>query len=279
MKYAGLIVFVTVSLFVQPVFPQQTLLLKQPSVSADKLAFVYAGDIWVANRDGSSPRRLTSSPAEENSPIFSPDGAQIAFKANFENNADAYVIPVSGGQPQRLTWHPGTDTPTGWTADGTAVTVVSARETDHGRSGQLYHASLDGGLPVKQMEARIYRGVYDAEGKRLAYIIHGSGYNGLFGGSAGWKGYRGGTTPAIQIMDIEKQTVITVPGAGVTNFNPLWLSGQLYFISDRENEIYNIYRYDPASEEITKISNETIWDVRAASGHGSTIVYEAGGHL
>lgn len=279
MKYASLIVFVAISLFVQPVFSQQTLLLKQPSISADKLAFVYAGDIWVANRDGSNPRRLTSSPAEENSPVFSPDGTQIAFKANFENNTDAYIIPASGGQPQRLTWHPGTDTPTGWTADGTAVTVVSARETDHGRSGQLYHASVDGGLPVKQMEARIYRGVYDAEDEKLAYIAHGSGYNGLFGGSAGWKGYRGGTTPAIQIMDLKKQTVITVPGEDATNFNPIWLSGQLYFISDRENEIYNIYRYDPASMAITKISNESVWDVRAASGHGSTIVYEAGGHL
>ncbi len=111
MKYASLIVFAVISLFVQPVFSQQTLLLKQPSISADKLAFVYAGDIWVANRDGSSPRRLTSSPAEENSPVFSPDGTQIAFKANYENNTDAYIIPASGGQPQRLTWHPGTDTP------------------------------------------------------------------------------------------------------------------------------------------------------------------------
>lgn len=279
MKYASLFVFVVVSLFVQPVFSQQTLLLKQPSVSAEKLAFVYAGDVWVANRDGSNPHRLTSSPAEESSPVFSPDGTQIAFRANYENNTDAYVIPVSGGQPQRLTWHPGPDTPMGWTADGSAVTIVSARETDHGRSGQLYHASIDGSLPVKQMEARIYRSAYDAEGKRLAYIAHGSGYNGLFGGSAGWKGYRGGTTPAIQIMDIEKQTVITVPGAGVTNFNPLWLDGQLYFISDRENEIYNIYRYDPNNMAITKVSNEAVWDVRAASGHGSKIVYEAGGQL
>ena len=279
MKYASFIVFAAVSLFVQPVFSQQTLLLKQPSISADRLAFVYAGDIWVANRDGSNPRRLTSSPAEENSPVFSPDGTRIAFKANYENNTDAYIIPASGGQPQRLTWHPGSDTPTGWTADGTAVTVISARETDHGRSGQLYHASVDGGLPVKQMEARIYRGVYDAEDKKLAYIAHGSGYNGLFGGSSGWKGYRGGTTPAIQIMDLKKQSVITIPGEDATNFNPIWLGGQLYFISDRENEIYNIYRYDPASKSITKISNEVVWDVRAASGHGSTIVYEAGGHL
>ena len=279
MKYAFSILFFTLTFFANPAFAQQTLLLRQPSISADKLAFVYAGDIWLANRDGSNPRRLTSSPAEENSPSFSPDGTQIAFAAAHEDNTDVYVVSVSGGQARRLTWHPGPDIPTGWTPDGTAVTLVSARETDHGRSGQLYHVSLQGGLPVKQMESRIYRGVYDAEGKRLAYIAHGSGYNGLFGGSSGWKGYRGGTTPAIQIMDIGAQTVETIPGAGVTNFNPVWLNGELYFVSDRENEIFNIYRYDPSSAAITKVTSEAVWDVRSAGGHGSSIVYEAGGRL
>ena len=29
-----------------------TLLLRQPSVSRDHIAFVYAGDIWVSNRAG-----------------------------------------------------------------------------------------------------------------------------------------------------------------------------------------------------------------------------------
>jgi len=279
MKYACSILFSALTLFTFPAFAQQTLLLKQPSISADKLTFVYAGDIWLANRDGSNPRRLTSSPVEENSPVFSPDGTQIAFAAAFEDNIDVYVVPVSGGQARRLTWHPSPDIPTGWTPDGTAVTLVSARETDHGRSGQLYHVSLLGGLPTKQMEARFYRGAYDAEGRRLAYIAHGSGYNGLFGGTSGWKGYRGGTTPAIQIMDIGAQTVKTVPGAGVTNFNPVWLGGQLYFVSDRENKIFNIYRYDQASTAITKVSSEAVWDVRSAGGHGSSIVYEAGGQL
>lgn len=258
---------------------QQTLLLRQPDISADNLAFVYAGDIWIAARDGSNARRLTSSPGGESGPVFSPDGQHIAYAASFENNRDVYVISVDGGQPQRLTWHPGGDTPTGWTADGSAVTFVSARETDHGRSGQLYHAPVEGGMPQKRMEARVFRGVYDTTDARFAYIAFGSGYNGLFGGSSGWKGYRGGTTPAIQIMDMAAQSVTTVPGAGVTNFNPIWLDNDLYFISDRDDEIYNLFRYDTASGNVQKVSNETTWDVRAAGGHDGTIVYEAGGQL
>ena len=34
---------------------QETLLLRSPSVSNNKIAFAYGGDIWTANRDGSNP--------------------------------------------------------------------------------------------------------------------------------------------------------------------------------------------------------------------------------
>jgi tricorn protease len=95
-----------------------TRLLRQPSVSKDHLAFVYGGDIWVSDRDGSHPVQLTSNPAAEFAPHFSPDGKWIAFSANYDNNTDVYVIPVEGGQPRRLTWHPAADIVTGWSPDG-----------------------------------------------------------------------------------------------------------------------------------------------------------------
>ncbi len=258
---------------------QQTLMLEEPDLSAQHLAFVYAGDIWVANRDGSEPRRLTSDPAGEYMPAFSPDGSLIAYMADYDGNDDVFVIPTAGGQPTRLTWHPADDTPTGWTADGSGVTFVSARETDHGRSGQLYVAALAGGLPEKRMAARVFRGVYDADDSHLAFIAFGSGYNGLFRGTAGWRGYRGGTTPAIQIMDVAAETVTVVPGARSTNFGPLWLGDQLYFISDRDAGRFNVYHYDPSSAGVSRISNETSWDVQNVGGHGNKLVYAAGGRL
>jgi tricorn protease len=257
----------------------RTLLLRQPALSADHLAFVYAGDIWIAGRDGNQPRRLTSSAADEGRPVFSPDGSQIAFVANFEGNDDVYVIAADGGQPQRLTWHPADDRVTGWTPDGAAVTVVSNRETDHGRSGQLYHAAVAGGLPQKRMLARVFDGQYDGSGRRFAYIDFGPAYNGLYGGSAGWKGYRGGTAPAVRIMDMDAGSAVTIPGAGATNFSPFWLGGDVYFLSDREFDVFNVYRYDARTGDVTRLTDERTWEVRAASGHGTDIVYEAGGRL
>jgi tricorn protease len=256
----------------------QTLLLREPTLSENHLAFVYAGDLWIANRDGSQPRRLTSHPAEERHPVFSPDGSLIAFSARYEGNLDVHVIPVTGGQPQQLTWHPDADIPLDWSADGNEVALVSYRESDHGRSGQLYHVALAGGLPSRQMDARVYRGSYSDEGD-FAYIPHGSGYNGIFGGTAGWKGYRGGTVPAVHVMSADRSDVYTVPGADATNFNTMWLGGQLYFLSDRADKNFQIFRHNPETQSLEQVTNESDWDIRSAGGHGSTIVYEAGGRL
>lgn len=279
MKCFSLVLTFCCGLFATGLTAQQTLLLKQPAISKDHLAFVYAGDIWIANRDGTYPRRLTSSPVSEAMPMFSPDGSLIAFSAAYESNLDVYVIEASGGQPRRLTWHPGSDVPLDWVPDGSGVAVASDREKDHGRSAQLFHASLSGGLPAKQMEARIYRGTYNGDGSKFAYLPHGSGYNGIFGGPSGWKGYRGGTVPAVQILDTGANSVTTVPGADATNLNPLWLDGQLYFLSDREDKVFNLYQYDPRNGSIARLTNEVVWDVRSASGFDSTIVMEVGGRI
>ena len=135
----------------------ETRLLKQPSISSQHLAFVYAGDIWIANRDGSQPRRLTSHPAMESHPDFSPDGKHIAFTANYENNADVYVISIDGGQARRLTYHAAADTVNGWTPDGEKVVFASSRELLIGRSNQLFEIDMNGGFPSKVMDANCSR--------------------------------------------------------------------------------------------------------------------------
>lgn len=258
----------------------QTLLLRDPALSASRIAFVYAGDIWIADRDGSNPRQLTSDLADEGSPVFSPDGSMIAFTANYDDNYDVYVIPVTGGQPKRLTWHPGDDRPLDWSPDGSAVYFTSARAFDRGRSAQLYRVSVKGGLPEKQMESRVYRGRFDASGRRLAYNQISPAYDGLYSGWFGWRGYRGGRTPSITIMDVRANTAFDIPGKGVNDFEPMWIGEQVYFLSDRDNnKTLNLFRYDPSTKVVARVSDERVWDIRAADANGTSIVYEAGGRL
>src|SRR5690242_21877313 len=80
-------------------------MLRYPDISATQIAFVYAGDIWVAPKTGGEAMRLSSPKGEETFPRFSPDGSQIAFSGNYDGNTDIYVVPAVGGLPKRLTFH------------------------------------------------------------------------------------------------------------------------------------------------------------------------------
>ncbi len=269
----------TSSMFATPLSAQaqETKLLRDPALSDTAMAFVYAGDIWIANTDGSNPRRLTSHPGDERDPIFSPDGTKIAFTADYDGNDDVFVIAADGGQPQRLTWHPGADTAVDWAPGGNAVAMVSAREVRSGRSGQLYHVGLNGGLPTKISEAVVNNGSYDESGRIFTNVPWRSGNSNLTGGVNGWRGYRGGVTPSLQLIDFDADTVTTIPGDRTTEFDPEWMDGKLYFLSDRWNTRSNIFSYDPASGEMAQLTQSSDWDIRAITAKNGQIVYEAGG--
>jgi tricorn protease len=253
----------------------ETLLLRQPDISKKHLAFVYAGDIWIADRKGKNPKRLTSHPASETGPKFSPDGREIAFTANYDGNMDVYVISVDGGQPRRLTYHPGADTVNGWTSDGDKIVFASRREVKSGRSNQVYHISKSGGYPEKMMDALVYEGVWSPDGERFAYRPHRQAYF----GASGWRQYRGGATPPIWIYSSENGALEKIPHDRVNDTNPMWLKDTVYFISDRADGAMNIHGYNTKNQKLTQLTDEKVWDVKSAGAFGSSIIYETGGHL
>jgi tricorn protease len=145
-----------------------TRLLAQPAISKTHIAFIYAGDLWVADLDGKNVKRLTADEGAELNPSFSPDGSLIAFTGQYDGNLDVYVVPVTGGVPTRLTWHPGADVVQSFTPDGSAVMFTSARAVFTGRYTQLFTVPVKGGIeePLKPPNA------YEAttpDGSRLAY--------------------------------------------------------------------------------------------------------------
>ncbi len=250
-------------------------MLREPTVSATQIAFIYGGDIWIADRDGADPRRITSHPAVETRPKFSPDGSMLAFSANYDGNTDVYVISTSGGQAKRLTFHPSADQVSGWSADGSAVLFSSTREVAMGRTGQLYHVALEGGLPEKIMKAVAAEGAWSDDGSRLAYRPYWAAH----GGSSGWRLHRGGATPPIWIIDPQSNEVEKIPHPRANETNPMWSGDTVYYISDRDNTAANLFAYNTRDKSVTQLTEESSWDVRAASIYNDTIVYEAGGRL
>src|ERR1700722_2389111 len=85
------------------------LLLQKPALSRTQIVFSYAGDLWSVPREGGEARHLTTGAGDESGPVFSPDGATIAFTGEYDGNYDVFVMPAEGGMPKRLTYHPDPD--------------------------------------------------------------------------------------------------------------------------------------------------------------------------
>jgi tricorn protease len=260
---------------VQAADDADTRLLRQPSVSKDHIAFVFGGDIWMSDRDGGRPVRITAHPASEFAPHFSPDGRWIAFSAAYDNNTDVYVVSAEGGQPRRLTWHPAADLVTGWSSDGKRVLFTSSREVANSRSGQLYEVPLSGGYEKKIMKAVAVEGAWSADGKRLAYRPYIMAYAGV----SGWRQHRGGDTPPIWIIDPAGNQLEKIPHVNASDSNPMWIGDDVAFISDRNEGAANLFLYDARAHSLRQLTHETQWDVRNAGAYDHTIVYEAGGRL
>jgi len=74
---------------------------RNPALSGSTVVFVAEGDLWQVPLQGGVARRLTSHPALEANPRFSPDGKTLAFNANYEGVNEIYTMPAEGGLPQR----------------------------------------------------------------------------------------------------------------------------------------------------------------------------------
>jgi len=251
---------------------QGTRLLREPTISQDHVVFVYANDLWIADRNGGDARRLTSATGGERDPHFSPDGQTIAFTGQYDGNTDVYTVPVGGGQPMRLTWHPGTDQVQGWTPDGAAVLFRSGRESHPTQTNKLYTVSTEGGMPEVLPVPRAAYGEISTDGEYLAYTP-------ITFWDAEWRNYRGGQAMPIWIVDLDDLSLQRVPQpTDERHLDPVWHDGKVYFRSERDYTM-NIWSYDLATEAVEQVTTHTQFDVKSLDAGEDALVYEQGGYL
>ena len=253
------------------VLAQDTRLLRQPTLSAQHVAFAYGADLWVVGRDGGLARRLTSTPAGEWDPHFSPDGRTIAFTSNRAGQNAVYVVSVDGGTPRRLTWYPADADTRGWTPDGQRVLYTSSRGTAPSRYGRLWTVGMSGG-PAKLLSAPMgFDGSFSPSGKRM--VIEG-----VSRWDAEWRNYRGGQNKPLLILDLETLEESPIPSERTSEVQPVWLGETVYFLSDRD-WVRNIWSYHTATHKLRQLTEFEGADVKSLSGHRETLAFEREGYL
>ncbi len=256
-------------------------MLRFPDINKDKIAFVYAGDIWIVDSDGGDSRRLTSHKGLELFPKISPDGKWIAFSAQYSGSRQVYVMPSEGGTPKQLTYYNdvGMMPPRGgwdhvvldWTPDSKNI-FFRANRTPYGkRNGKYFLVSIDGGMekPLEIPEGGF--GVLSPDGNKVCYTPISREFR-------TWKRYKGGRAADIWIYDLEESFSEKITEFEGTDQIPVWHEDKIYFASDRDLTL-NIHSYDLKTKEIKQLTNHEQYDVMYPSGSNGMMAYENGGYI
>ena len=146
---------------------------RRPALSPDgtKLAYTHGGDIWVANVADGQATRLTAHAGFDTSPIWSPDGSQIAFSGKRHGNFDVFVIAASGGEPKRLTWISENEVIHGWVNQSTLLTGMTRERwyNRYGRAQGLWTVNTAGQTPQLFGDFPAGRSAVSSDGNTVVY--------------------------------------------------------------------------------------------------------------
>jgi Tol biopolymer transport system component len=147
------------------------------SPDGSRIAFVSyrsgGPDIWVAQRDGSGLRQVTSlGAAGVLVTDWSPDGTRIAFEAAIDGNTDVYLVGADGGHLQRLTTDPTIDGTPAWSRDGKWIYFASTRG---GPVPDIWRMASSGGEATRLTRDGGFQPHESSDGRYLYYIDRAPG--------------------------------------------------------------------------------------------------------
>ena len=257
----------------------------EPAISPDgsEIALVSGGDIWTVPATGGEARLLVAHEANESRPIYSPDGARLAFISDRTGNGDIYILTLSTGALTQLTFDDGLDRLDGWSRDGRWI-YFSSNGRDISGMNDVYRVRAEGGTPMAVSADRYTSEFFAApspDGKRVAFSARGNG-------AAQWwrKGHSHLDESELWLMhDGPTPRYEQLAKRGAKQLWPMWSADgkSLFYVSDRSGA-QNIWvlPIGPVLSERTESNGErqvttftggrVLWP--AISNDGRTIVFE-----
>ncbi|MBQ9077522.1 MAG: PD40 domain-containing protein [Muribaculaceae bacterium] len=254
------------------------------SPDGEEIAFTYKGDIYKVPTTGGTATRLTSRESYEGTPIWSPDGSQIAFASDRNGSMDIYVMASAGGTATRLTFHSGNETPESFSPDGKQV-IFSGNIQDPASSVLFPSRRLTEVYSIAVTGGRISR-ILGSPAQMICFNTAGDSF--LYQDQKGMEDeWRKHHTSSIT-RDIWSYDLTTGKHTNLTNRagedrNPI-LSPDgktVFFLSERDGKTFNVYSFPTnAPEKVTQITEFTTHPVRFLSAGGNgTMAFTYNGEI
>ena len=140
-----------------------------------------AGDIWVLDVASRIENRFTSNPGYDWVPVWSPDGAQMAFASSRDSRMDLYRRSVDGTEPEQLLLKSDKrKIPTDWSRDSELLFFQQEEPTS---GWDLWVVRMSGepeALPVLQSGFDESGGALSPDGNWLAYTSDETGHDEVY---------------------------------------------------------------------------------------------------
>ncbi len=251
-------------------------LMRRPDINGGTIVFTWAGDLWLVPEEGGEARRVTVHEGGEDYPKFSPDGKWIAFSGDYNGRSNSVCVMSADGTrgPVQLTWHAAGGSPVCWTRDGKEIVYSSTQESFVRFFKKFFRVPAAGGLPVELPLGKGSFACYSPDGAKLAFNRSSDSF-------WWWKRYKGSANQDVWIYDFKAGTFAKITDWEGNDAWPMWAGERIYFASDREGGVNNIYCYDLATKkakQVTRFEKHGVtWP--SMSADGAKIVFERDARL
>jgi Tol biopolymer transport system component len=215
------------------------------------------GDIYAIDPAGGSAVQLTSGPAIDTEPEWSPSGDKIVFSSTRDGNVEIFTMDHDGTDVVRVTTNSAIDTSPAWSPNGERIAFASNRGS--GNNWDIYTMNVNGSglqrLTTHSKEDLLP--TWSPSGTQIAFMSRRSGNGDIYTMNANGSSQTKRTTS--NGIDAE----------------PAWSGSTIAFSTDRHGSSnFEIYTMTQTGGSQTRITNQAGHDVTPAwSSDGTQLAF------